>query len=235
MNNIITYFRQRYSGIIFWLLPVYILLFAFAPLVKTGSWQVDWLYLCIVLWVALLALRLFDDLSSSEKDTGKPDRDYTHAHGRKKLYAFVYILHLAVFVFCFVTGKLFWAGYAVFILINEVLYLLGKIWPPGMPVLALLKYPFFIIWLEHSFTPHALLIFLAFVFYEIAEDPAFPLGKAWGWLCLAGITGLQVAGDPSHAIYYLPLGAGIALLYFTGVKYFEYMMLLWVLGVKIWL
>lgn len=122
----------------------------------------------------LFIMRLFDDLASAKIDSEKVSRDYTNEATKKELQIILIIsqIVLILIIAFFDTERVM--NLLLFFILNTILYCILFNVSKFRYFLPLLKYPFviYIINIEPSF--NLIVVYGAFVIFEMLEDPLFP-------------------------------------------------------------
>lgn len=170
MSSLGTYIKQR-VGIWKWSLVAIMLIFLS---LKDFSITCFEFYSFPFVLFFLLTLRLFDDLASAEIDKEKENRDYTNKAVKKELQKYLFAAQLILLV----TLSAFDLKRALFLLIflvaNNLLYITCFTRSKIRFYLPLLKYPFVVYLLNFDFSIHVLVVYVAFVVFEMLEDHLFP-------------------------------------------------------------
>lgn len=136
----------------------------------------------IFLFVALIILRLYDDLMQVKNDAGKPNREYINsASDLKKLMLSILLILCALTIFLDLKmGCLF----AAFIVVNHIFYLSFVNNSLGALILPLAKYPLLFGFLQlyvweadglptdiHALVVSGVALFFAFLTVDLSDEP----------------------------------------------------------------
>ncbi len=223
MTSFITYLKERFNIAVFAALTLFLLFFSKSEFRFDGS---DLLHYFFLLFF-LLITRLYDDLLNAAADKDKPNRSYTEEKNTNTLTYFLLGLS-AIFLLLLFFYDPHLANFALIFLVgNHLLYLLlYKTWN-FKQFLPLLKYPMIFLALQGHFSGAAISLFLAFIVYEIMDDPEFPLSKTIAYLfTLAAffllLTKINFNNDALFILLFLAAIASVRL----NKKHFAYLFLL---------
>lgn len=170
MNSLSTYIRQRFN-ISLWCL-VAIMLIALS--LKEFSISLVHVYSIPFVLFFLFTMRLFDDLASAKIDSEEANRDYTNDVTKKELQTILIISQIVLISILAFFDMERAVNLFFFLVFNTILYYLLFNVSKFRHFLPLLKYPFviYILNLEPSF--NLIAVYVAFVIFEMLEDPLFP-------------------------------------------------------------
>lgn len=201
INTMLTYLNQRFKGIMYFPLALYLLLYANGTIDFQAFSKVQLLILFICMTCILLIFRVFDDLQSRQEDQGKANRIYTI---EKHVPSIRILLFLSLLV-CGILSLIFIPDAVVHFTILIVIGMSAYIFQPRLGAFAfiapLTKYALIILSFSVFFHNDllytdilaSLSILAAFIAYELIEDPSIRVDRKWeAWsiiimliLCLA--------------------------------------------------
>lgn len=170
MNSLATYIKQRVNIKLWSIVALMLIVLS----LKDFSVSYFELYSFPFVLFFLLILRLFDDLASAKTDKGKENRAYTNQATKNELEPILILAQLILLIAISsfdVKRALFLLLFFVAIhLLYLTLYNIAKF----RYFLPLLKYPFVVYLLNFDHSFHILVVYIAFIVFEMLEDHLFP-------------------------------------------------------------
>ncbi|MBL58024.1 MAG: hypothetical protein CMP61_12630 [Flavobacteriales bacterium] len=239
INTIGTYLRQRFSGWVYGVLTLYLILFSIPEFYTEMISR--YFSLFPALFLLLLSFRVIDDLLSIKKDKGR-GRIYTETGAKFPLIVFAcssFLLAAFLFHFTGLSNFVFLILFAGVCMIPYLLFYPFKKW---RFLAALVKYPAFVGGLILLFQESAgnfliasmVSIFFAFISFELLEDQLLEKQRPWILFFIPLITGVYIfdMGIIGWVAGVL-MGAVIAFLFWKkNIKMAPYLILLYALCIK---